>query len=113
MISKAVFLDVICHKKPYYLTIMIDDCFMLKKAKINSFSSKFCICTKNERLTIIASYKTQAVYKTIYLNNKPCENICVNFLFNKTFSQRSNNIIKLLDVNYGFPVEKALLNFKQ
>ena len=104
-------LDIFCPKMPYDLTIMVDDCFVIKKAKINNTCSKFCINTKNKKLKIFARYNKQIVCKTIYLNNNSCENICVNFLFNTKLFQRTFNTIFLCDANYGFPVLRAMLNF--
>ena len=111
-IFKSVFININSFSKPSCLMIIDDDYNIIKKAKINSFCSKICICTKSHKLKLIASYSCQAIYKTICLNNFKCQNIFVNFKLNAISQQKAYNVITLLDANYGLPVENAILCFR-
>lgn len=113
MIFKTVVINVTCFTKPCTLTIMSDKGNFIKEVALKLFNTKICICTNEQRLKLIARFKSQDIYKTIYLNNQQCQNIFVNFLINKISSQRIIREIKLLVASYSLPVEKAILNFKK
>ena len=112
MSVKYVFLSVICSKQPCYLTIIADDCCVIKNKKIRNTASKFRIETKGNKLVFIVKYNYYTIFKTIYLNNCFCNDICINFTFNTKISQKTNNLIKLSDANYNFPIKNAILKFK-
>jgi len=113
MVFKSVLLNVICSKKPYYLTIILDDCEVIKNKKVISNITKYHICTNKKTIRIIARYQTQTVYKTIYLNNNLYNNICVNFMFNTKILQGTIGVFTLVDASYGLPVKQAMLNLIQ
>ena len=110
---KSVFLDVICAKHPYNLTILIDDCVLVKKPKTNQFLSKFHFCTNKKKFKIIAKRGDQTVFKTIFLSSGACQKVCTKISFGASIVQNALNRILLIDANYGLPVEKATLFFKK
>jgi len=112
MIYKLVILNVFCVSKPCSLTIVSNNGNVIKKVTLKAINSKICFCTKEQSFKLIARYSNQTIYKTMCINNLRCQNIFVNFVFNSQLSQRISSEIKLLDANYGFPVTKAVLNFK-
>ena len=113
MFRKFVVLNISCSKRPCQITILYGDASCIKKHTITSKYTNICVYTKACSIKIIARYNEQIYYKTVYLNSFWCQNVFVNFEFNSIFSQTIVNIITLTDANYGFPISKALLNFKQ
>ena len=111
MFAKKLCLDIYCSKFPCQLTILSCD-GDLKNVTIQSNISKFCFCTKSCAIRLLASHNGQTIHQTIYLTNLLCQKNFVNFVFDRTILQISNNIITLTDANYGFPIANALLNFK-
>ena len=111
MLEKLVILNIKSVQKPLKLTIFWDD--NVKKEIVCKKKTKFCICLKGDFVRLVAKYNNQTYLKTIYLKNFRCQNVFVNFMFNTTISQKTSGIITLTDLIYGFPVKKALLNFKQ
>ena len=110
---KLVFLNIICLNKPCELTIVSSEGYVVKKHILHSCNTKICICVKDKKITLIAKYDYQTIYKTIYLNNCECNKICVNFAKNSIFSLNNYNNFTLQDANYGFPVKNGILKFKQ
>lgn len=113
MFFKSVTLNVLCFKNPCDLKILSCDGRLIEKLKTRSISSKICFCIRGQFIRLKATYKNHTEYKTIYLCEKRCQDIFVNFAFNTSISQRVFNVITLTDATYGFPVKNALLSFRQ
>ena len=110
---KKVKINIFSSKECFELTIMSCDGRVIKNVVINSKASKICFCTRNDCVKLFAKHKNQIVCKKICLCNLRCQNIFVNFVFNKIFSKMVFKTICLTDLNYGLPVHNATLCFKQ
>ena len=113
MLFKKVALNIVCLSYPTTLSIFDCNNCLIKKQKIESNCTRICFYTKSKSVKLVARHKNQTVYKTIFLNCCRCQNIFVNFAFNEIVLQNYIISITLLDANYSFPVESAVLNFKK
>ena len=113
MFSKSIIVNIFCKSKPCELTILAEDGHIIQKATIGTTKMKFVICTNDCIIKVIATHNDLTYYKTIFLGNCKCQSIFVSFGFNTTISQKLHSVVVLSDANYGFPVARALLNFKQ
>ncbi len=113
MICKSVVLNILCFKTPCCLTIISDNGHIIKKTTLKYISSKICFCTNSKSIKLIARYNCKTICKTIYLSTSRCQNSFANLLFDTNPFNQSVKIIILLDANYGFPISKAIINFKQ
>ena len=112
MFNKFIVFNIFCSQKPCLLTVICDDQCKTRK-NIKTTKCNICLKTKNCFVKLIARYKGLTICKTLYLSNLMCQNIFVNFVFKNKFKQKMFNTIKLFDANFGFPISKSILHFKQ
>ena len=110
--QKKIIINLLSNYLHYNLIIYSIDGKILKNSIINRNNVNICIYTKECYIKIVSSYNKQVNYKTIYLNNNKCQNICLSYVFNNIFQIVSNRIT-LSDKKYGFPIKKAILKFKE
>ncbi len=113
MSNRYVILNIINSFQPFSLKIISSNGIVIKNQIVYLGTTKICVKISGKTIKLIARYTKYVSYKTIYLSNKKCQNICLNFAFNNSVFQKTINILSLLDKNYGFLVNKAILNFKK
>ena len=107
MFNKFVTLNVFCSEIPCEILIVSEEGNLLKQLIIKSHDSKICFCTNTCNIFLIAIFRNKIVRQILYLSNNFCQ-IHDVMLITKSIT---NNLIKLIDANYGFPVIKAQLQF--
>ena len=110
MACKSVVLNIICFKIPCCLTVMAQDGTIIKNVQLESYNSKICFNTTKQSLKLMVTYNNMTEKKKICVDNL-CKNNCFKFDFSSKIFQQNDFMIKLYDFNYGFPVDKAILNF--
>ena len=113
MFCKLVKLNIFSSNTPYELTILAQNGQIIKQITIETNKSKICFHTKNCTIKLFARYNNETNYQTAHLSNRLCQSCNVSFAFQSILRPIRPNIIKLSDATYGFPIAKAILNFRQ
>lgn len=111
MSAKSVELNIYCNSTPCELLIVSREGNLIKQASIKNKCSKICFCTSEKAVIISAIYKNQNINQTLFLNSCQCQNY--DMVFNFPNQSIAENIFYLIDANYGFPIKKAELLFRQ
>ena len=108
MFCKSVSLHLFCSNTPAQVTIMDELGNVISRTTVSLCHNKICLRTSARTLIIMARYQNQVLYQAIRLCCCYCQTAYARFIFNAPQQIRVN----LHDANYGFPISRAVLTFR-